>query len=94
MGYTVTKRTGNSVVRSRIKRRLRAAVAELVEADIPQNADFVLIGREAALNIPFDNLVSDLKSGLPLALHPRSGTYRGKRRNKTARDAELSRKQG
>ncbi|NVK36236.1 MAG: ribonuclease P protein component [Rhodobacteraceae bacterium] len=94
VGYTVTKKTGNSVVRSRIKRRLRAAVAELAPSDIPGQADFVLIGREAALNISFELLVSDLKSGLPLALNPRSGTYRGKRRNAKAQSVSVSKKQG
>ncbi|SHL38288.1 ribonuclease P protein component [Roseibium suaedae] len=72
IGYTVTKKTGNSAVRSRIKRRLRAAVAALAPEDIPIQADFVLVAREAALTAPFENLISDLKSGLPLSLDPKS----------------------
>ncbi len=97
VGYTVTKKTGNSVVRSRIKRRLRAAVAALESADIPPKADFVLVGREAALSIPFQNLVSDLKSGLPLALDPKSGQHRRKPRapnGKPVPETASSRKQG
>ena len=85
IGYTVTKKTGNSVVRNRIKRRLRAAVAALHREEIPEFADFVLIGREAALTLPFQNLVSDLKSGLPQALKPGS-PYRG-RKPRRANDA-------
>ncbi len=80
VGYTVTKKTGNAVVRSRIKRRLRAAVAALSDSDIPEFADFVVIGREAALTLPFENLVSDLKSGLPQALTPASRHHRRKPR--------------
>lgn len=97
VGYTVTKKTGNSVVRSRIKRRLRAAVAELDAVDVPKKADFVLIGREAALALPFKDLVSDLKFGLPLALDPGSRHRRRKQRSnqdRPARKAVSSRKQG
>ena len=44
-GVTATKKTGNAVIRNRIKRRLRAAINE-----VGQNADFghydiVLVGR-------------------------------------------------
>lgn len=97
MGYTVTKKTGNAVVRSRIKRRLRAAVAALSSNDIPEFADFVVIGREAALTQPFENLVSDLKSGLPQALNPASRHYRRKPRqpqNSAQSNNAPSRKQG
>jgi ribonuclease P protein component len=60
-GLTVTKKTGNSVVRSRIKRRLRAAVAEI---DAPEAHDFVLIAREAALTLPFQTIKEQLQSAL------------------------------
>jgi ribonuclease P protein component len=80
IGYTVTKKTGNSVVRSRIKRRLRAAVAELSPAEIPKNADFVLVARDSALTLPFPNLVADLKSGLHQVLDPATPRGRGKPR--------------
>ncbi|WP_209011471.1 ribonuclease P protein component [Roseibium aggregatum] len=97
IGYTVTKKTGNSVVRNRIKRRLRAAVAALRREEIPEFADFVLIGREAALTLPFQNLVSDLKSGLPQALKPGS-PHRGRKPHRAKGAAQTdtvpSRKQG
>ncbi|KZL20194.1 Ribonuclease P protein component [Pseudovibrio axinellae] len=71
MGYTVTKKTGNSVERSRIKRRLRAAVASL-DMDIAQiGADYVLVGRRAALSQPFEDLLKDLKGSLRNAFKPR-----------------------
>ena len=78
IGYTVTKKTGNSVARSRIKRRLRAAVAQLQPGDIPGNADFVLVARSDALTLPFQKLIEDLKSGLPKSLEP--GAKQGRRR--------------
>lgn len=71
MGYTVTKKTGNSVERSRIKRRLRAAVASL-DLDIAQTgADYVLVGRRAALSQPFEELLKDLRGSVRNAFKPR-----------------------
>lgn len=95
VGYTVTKKTGNSVARSRIKRRLRAAVAQLEPADIPQNADFVLVARDSALTLPFQKLVADLKSGLKQVLDPQTPRGRGKSRsNHRAKQTPPRRKQG
>lgn len=63
VGFTVTKQTGNSPQRNRIRRRLRAAV-EACAKDFALQHDYVLIGRREALSIPFDRLVHDLASGL------------------------------
>lgn len=96
-GYTVTKKTGNAVVRNRIKRRLRAAVSALGAEDIPAHADFVIVGREPALTFPFQNLVSDLKSALRQVLMP-GASYRRKkpRQPRQSEPAEVvpRRKQG
>lgn len=59
MGYTVTKRVGNAPERSRIKRRLRAAVAACHSLFKPQH-DYVLIGRRNILSVPFETLVRAL----------------------------------
>lgn len=95
IGYTVTKKTGNSVERSRIKRRLRAAVAELEVADIPQNADFVLVARAGALTLPFQKIVADLKSGLTQVLDPKTPRGRSRpRHGNRAKQTPPRRKQG
>jgi ribonuclease P protein component len=67
IGYTVTKKTGNSPERNRIKRRLRAAVGACAEAFQPQH-DYVLVGRREALAAPFRELVKDL-TGLLTRVH-------------------------
>jgi ribonuclease P protein component len=63
IGLTVTKKTGNSPERNRIKRRLRAAVRACGGELQPQH-DYVLVGRRDALTLPFSKVVSDLSSAI------------------------------
>jgi ribonuclease P protein component len=63
VGFTVTKKTGNSPQRNRIKRRLRAAV-RACGADFHAQHDYVLVGRRDALTLPFSKIVSDLSSAI------------------------------
>lgn len=61
LGFTVTKKMGNAVVRNRIRRRIRE-VARLV---FPQYScagyDYVIIARKAAFDEDFSVLKKDLK---------------------------------
>ena len=61
VGFTVTKKTGNSVERNRIKRRLRAAV-EVCQTRLRPRHDYVLIGRREALSLPYFKLVSSVEN--------------------------------
>jgi len=64
VGFTVTRKVGNAVVRNRVRRRLRAAAAEvLCEAAMPGH-DYVLIGRGATVKRPFAALVDDLRTAV------------------------------
>ncbi|MCC7305225.1 MAG: ribonuclease P protein component [Alphaproteobacteria bacterium] len=62
VGFTVTKKTEMSAVRrNRIKRRLRAAAADVLSQHAKQNADYVLIGRQQSAARPYETLCNDLK---------------------------------
>ncbi len=63
-GFTVTKKTGNSVVRNRIRRRLREAVRQVCAASAKPGHDYVLVGKQAALRTPFSTIVADVARGL------------------------------
>jgi len=71
LGFTVTKKTGNSPERNRIKRRLRAAVTACAR-DFRPSHDYVLVGRREALSEPFDKLVSDLAACIARVHAPRT----------------------
>ena len=71
IGFTVTKKTGNSPQRNRIKRRLRAAVTACARDFVPHH-DYVLVGRREALSEPFSKLVADLGVLITRVHTPRS----------------------
>ncbi|MDB5614671.1 MAG: rnpA [Devosia sp.] len=71
IGFTVTKKTGNSPERNRIKRRLRAAVTACARDFVPHH-DYVLVGRREALTEPFTKLVDDLGALIVRVHKPRS----------------------
>ncbi len=64
LGFTVTKKVGNAVVRNRTKRRLREAARLLLREIPPPCADLVLIGRDATRARPFTQLKDDLRRAL------------------------------
>lgn len=64
VGFTVTKKVGNAVVRNRVKRRLReAARIELADTARP-GFDYVVIGRKATIDRNFERLRDDLAKAL------------------------------
>ncbi|WP_137150029.1 ribonuclease P protein component [Devosia sp. FKR38] len=75
IGFTVTKKTGNSPERNRIKRRLRAAVTACARDFMPAH-DYVLVGRREALSEPFAKLVADLEALIVRVHAPRSSDQR------------------
>lgn len=68
IGFTVTKKIGNAVMRNRIKRRLRAAVKEAAFPSALAAHDAVIIARVEAAEIPFTDLICDLEHASAKAL--------------------------
>ena len=64
VGFTVTKKVGNAVVRNRMKRRLRALARELLPTAGHHGADHVLIGREGGIERDYALLRDELAKAL------------------------------
>jgi ribonuclease P protein component len=73
IGFTCTKKLGNAVMRNRIKRRLKEAVRLSFPAIAQVGCDYVVIGRSAAENRPFETLQADLISAIA-KIHLKLGT--------------------
>jgi ribonuclease P protein component len=69
-GFVVGRAVGNSVVRHRVTRRLRAVVRAELDR-IPPTADLVVRARPEAAEASSDQLRADLVSGLERVLNPR-----------------------
>ena len=60
LGFTVTKKMGNAVVRNRIRRRLRAVAQSVFSSQALLGYDYVLVSRKTAFDAPFEVLNKDL----------------------------------
>ena len=67
VGLTVTKKTGNSPQRHRIKRRLREAMRRISPLDAKPDHDYVLMARREALTVGFEALVAEIADALARA---------------------------
>jgi ribonuclease P protein component len=64
VGFTVSKKVGNAVVRNRMKRRFRALAREILPVAGLSGADHVMIGRSGGIERDFSALRSDLQRAL------------------------------
>ncbi len=62
IGYTVSRKVGGAVRRNRARRRLRAAVAEVMPGRATRGCDYVLIARRETLERPYRDLIGDLET--------------------------------
>ncbi len=64
VGFTVTKKIGNAVVRNRMKRRFRALAREMIPVHGHSGSDHVMIGRSGGIERGFALLRQDLTKAL------------------------------
>ena len=64
VGFTTTKKVGNAVKRSRVRRRLRVLARMILPQYGTPACDYVLIGRTSTFDKPFYELTKDLKYAL------------------------------
>ena len=64
IGFTVTKKVGNAVVRNRTRRRLREAARLVLAERNLSGTDLVVIGRDTTRARPFADLQADLRRAL------------------------------
>jgi ribonuclease P protein component len=64
VGFTVSKQVGTAVERNRVRRRLREIVRLAPKTALLPGHDYVLIGRRAALNLPFAEMMWEFDGAL------------------------------
>ena len=67
VGFTVTTKIGNAVVRNRMKRRFRSLARELLPSLGIAGSDHVLIGRAGGVERDFATLRDELRAALAKA---------------------------
>ncbi|PZR96496.1 MAG: ribonuclease P protein component [Stutzerimonas stutzeri] len=75
LGLTASRKTGNAVVRNRIRRRLRAAAALALAEQTGKPCDLVIVARPETVSAAFTAMVADIAVALD-----RARPSRGKRR--------------
>jgi ribonuclease P protein component len=69
VAYAIGKRVGGAVVRNRLRRRLRAVVADITES-LPPGAYLVAAGREA-VDLPYEDLKAQVTAAMTSASRDR-----------------------
>ena len=82
VGFTASRKVGNSVIRNRAKRRLRAVAAEVIARSGRPGTDYVLIARSTTGHRAYAELLADLET----ALHQ---VERGPRESRVRRPEEV-----
>ena len=88
IGFTVSRQVGNAVERNRVRRRLREMVRLSQGGGMHDGHDYVLIGRRAALAVPFGQMRQELDAALGRIL-TRTAAERDARATGGARERSL-----
>jgi ribonuclease P protein component len=76
VGFTVSRKVGGAVERNRVRRQLREIVRLSAATGLNAGSDYVLVGRRAALDIPFAKLTVDFAGALRRLEKRRAGVPR------------------
>ena len=60
IGYTITKKIGNAVIRNKIKRRFRAIIKEILNNYLKKNYDYIIIANKKSISMDYKELKQDL----------------------------------
>jgi len=64
VGFTVSKKVGNAVIRNRVRRRLREIARQVIPERARPDLDYVLVGRQGALERDFAVMRQELVEAL------------------------------
>ncbi|MCC8429190.1 ribonuclease P protein component [Reyranella aquatilis] len=64
VGFTVSRKVGNAVVRNRVRRRLREVARLVIPHGARADQDYVLVGRQGAIGRDFTVLQAELREAL------------------------------
>jgi ribonuclease P protein component len=64
VGFTVSRKVGNAVVRNRVRRRLREIAREVIPQSARTGQDYVLVGRQGAIARDYQAMRSELLEAL------------------------------
>jgi ribonuclease P protein component len=78
VGFTVSRKVGGAVERNRVRRQLREIVRLSAAAGFRAGSDYVVVGRHAALGIPFARLAADFIGALKRLDKGRRGASRSR----------------
>ena len=91
VGFTVSKKVGGAVERNRVRRQLREIVRLSAATGLHAGCDYVVVGRRAALGLPFVRLTEDFMGALKRLEKRRPGVPRTTREAKrTVREVSSS----
>lgn len=64
VGFTVSRKVGNAVVRNRVRRRLREIARAIIPVQARPDLDYVLVGRQGAIARDFAAMQGELVDAL------------------------------